>query len=322
MGKTAEDINETPEEEAVRLEAEEAATIKAEEDAEAKRLEDEEALRLKEEAEAEKRETLEAEGKTPEEIDEILATEGDELEIVREGSQPEADKTVGIRKRINKLNTKVAIATEGEATANTELALEKEKNTLLALALEQAKGNGKAPEMPNPDDFDQGTSDPGFISKQTEYHKSVVTAEVARQVAEATQITVDHSDQNVKNRDLEQKQTKHYERATDIGAKDYEETEDIAIEALGGNQIVNQIIDNFDDSHILLYYLGKNVGEAEKIAGLIKSNPVKGVAALGRLSAELKVKPKKTKIAPDPDKDLQGGAGAAKGRGPKGATFE
>ena len=62
---------------------------------------------------------------------------------------------------------------------------------------------------------------------------------------------------------------------------------------------------NFEDSHVILYYLGKNPEEATRIANLIKTNPIRGVAEMGRLSAELKIKPK-TKIVADPDEEING----------------
>lgn len=236
------------------------------------------------------------------------STETEEVEIVREseGSQPISDNQTGIRKRINKLNSKVTAANEATSGANAELELEKEKTKLLNIALEQAKQSKPAPTAPNPDDFDEGINDPGYIKQHGEYTQSIIQQQVATQVAAATQQSVQTVNLNTQSQALQQKQVKHYERVNEMGIKNYSEIEDKAIGILG-NETVIQIIDNFDDAHIILAYLGtdKNLSEAENLANLIKTNPIQGVAAIGGLRKDLKVRPK-TKTAPDPDTEIKG----------------
>jgi hypothetical protein len=249
---------------------------------------------------------------TTEEPEESAETKDVEVEIVREGTQPQFTQQQlndTVSKRVKRLNRKVDEINDASNTANTELAIANEKNKILEIALQQAKSVKAAPNPPKADDFDGGTNDPEFIKKQDEYHHSIITSEVARQVSEATINTASTTDINAKSQELQRKQLKHYERANEIGAKDYATTEDKALEILG-NEVANHMIDNFDDSHILLYYLGKNPVEAEHLSDLLKSNPIKGVAEIGRLSSELKIKPK-TNIAPDPDEEIQGGAPTA-----------
>jgi len=305
MGNEAEEViieKQTPEEI-------EAAETKAKEEAEAEKATQVEAEKA--DTEAAKRSELEDEGKTPEEIDEAIkamSAEAGEFEIVREGTQPQftqqqLDNVVG--KRVKRLNGKVEKSTEATELANTELALERDKNKILEIALEQARqGKSNAITAPNPDDFDEGYNDPGFIKKQSEFNNEFIKRSVAEQVAEATKTTTANADVISKSKTLESKQLKHYERAAKIGAKDYEATEDKALDILG-SEVANHVIDNFDDSHILLYYMGKNPAEAERISNLLKSNPIRGVAELGRLSSELKIKPK-SKVAPNPDEEING----------------
>lgn len=231
-----------------------------------------------------------------------------EVEVVLEGgdgSQP--DTQHGIRKRINKLNNKVVKAEGATTDAEQRLALSEEKNKLLTLALEQKKP-AEVATPPDPADFDDGARDPKYVRALNEYNQPIIAAEVQKQTANLTPAPVDTVD-----RDLERKQTKHYERAAVLGAKDFDETEDKAIEILG-NDTVNQLIRNFDKSELVLYYLGKNPAKAEEIAQLIKTNPIAGVAELGRMEARLSAKPKSTtEPTPDPDEELQGGSpGAAK----------
>ena len=116
----------------------------------------------------------------------------------------------------------------------------------------------------------------------------------------------------------------HYKRADALKVKDYDETEDKAIEILG-QDVVNQLIANTDKSPELLYYLGKNPGKAQEMAEMVKTNPVKGVFELGRLGAKLSARPKsRTKPAPAPEGEQRGGGAGRKQvrRGPAGAKFE
>lgn len=310
MGKTAEKIVE--QDEPIVDAADVEAQAKA--DAETQAANDEEIKLLKEESDAETRAELEAEGKTPEEIEEALKAADDtgEVEIIREGTQPQEKFTQqqfnnGIQKRVKRLNKQVDVANEDAAQSNAEVGLLTEKNKILQMALDQAKQNSVAEvKQPNPEDFDEGLSDPEYVKQNNAFTNAMIAKQVAEQVAKATQSTTDTNSQTKQSEALLSNQVKHYERAEEIGAKDYEETEDQALKVLG-NEVANEIISNFDDSHIIMYYLGKNLNEASRISGLLKTNPIKGVAEVGRLSAELKLKPKsKTKAVADPDENVNG----------------
>ena len=312
MGDPAEiEDNENLDAEA-KAKAEEEARLAAEAEAEA-------AAKAKEEAEAKLREQLEAEGKTEEEIAAAIAEqsqETEEFEVVREGTQPQTtfdQQQVNdiVSKRVKKLNSKVKEVSEENANTNAELEIERERNKLLQLALEQAKGNSQEPEKPltppNPTDFDDGVNDPGYIEAHAKYTQALIDKGVSEGIAKVTQSMTEDTSQKQKSEALLSKQVKHYEKADKMGAKDYSETEDVALEIFG-NDYANQIIDNFDDSHVILYYLGKNPEEAKRIKKLIETSPVKGVAEVGRLSAELKLKPKKVDIA-SPDEEVKGDGG-------------
>lgn len=266
----------------------------------------EELAEKKAEDEATQRAELEAEGKTEDEINAAMS-EGEENEIVREVTQPQkfTQKQVDdiVSNRVKRLNRKSDVIDEAAAAANTELEIEREKTKLLQLALEQAKQSKST--APNEEDFEDGVSDPKYKEQLTTYNQSVIAAEVTRQVTEAQSQSANVVNLNVRNDQLQKKQRKHYERAAEIGVKDYETTEDVALEILG-NEVVNQIIDNFEDSQNIMYYFGKNPDEAKHISNLLKTSPIQGVAELGRLSGELKVKPKTIKPAPDPDEEISG----------------
>lgn len=241
----------------------------------------------------------------PDALEDIPGSEGAaEVEIVRagkEGSQP--DKQHGIRKRVNKLNAKLAEANDATANTQAELEHEREKNKLLQLALEQ-KPDASLP--PDPVDFDSGVADPRYAEALRTFNQPAIDAAVTKateRLAPAQAAPI--------NPGLESNQRKHYERAAELGAKDFDEVEDVAITALG-SEIANHLIQNSSQSHLVLYYLGKHPDEAEAIKELVASNPIKAMLQIGRLEAELSVKPKaNVESAPDPDEELQGGTPSA-----------
>lgn len=254
-------------------------------------------------------ETAEVEAVEPE-LDEdgleVEPKEDDEVEIVREGTQPQfTQQQVNdiVNKRVKRLNGKVTEASDNSVQSNAELDLAKEKNKILELALDQAKATKKAEvKLPDPNDFDEGVNDADYISQYSNYTQSIIASQVAEQVAKATETVSITNDHAQRSDALLKKQVKHYERADEIGAKDYEATEDKALEILG-QDTANHVIDNFDDSHVILYFLGKNPDEANRIANLLKTHPIRGVAEVGRLSAQLQIKPKNKPIA-DPDEEI------------------
>ena len=243
-------------------------------------------------------------------------TEVEEFEIVStvdDGSQPK-DSNSGIRKRINKLNSKVEEAQEEASNVSSELAIARQKNELLQLALDQQKAKPEAVMPPNPLDFDDGAGDPKYVAALNGYNQQFIQAEIAKHTAQQPAAPT-------RDVELEKRQVAHYERAAKLGMNDFDETEDKVIDILG-KDIVNQFIKASDHSQTVLYHLGKNPDKAEQIGQLIKSNPIKGVLKLGALGAELKVQKKARKPAPNPDKELAGAHPGARRKGGKGPTFE
>lgn len=242
---------------------------------------------------------------------EIEPAESDEVEIVREGTQPQfSQQQVNdiVSKRVKRLQNK-----EAPVDNTPELELAREKNKILEIALEQAKATKKAEvKLPDPNDFEDGVNDAGYIDQHNKYTQTSIASQVAEQVAQATQTASVTQSEEQQSSALLSKQVKHYERADEIGAKDYEATEDKALEVLG-QATANHIIDNFDDSHIILYYLGKNPDEAKRIAHLLETQSIKGVAEVGRLSAQLQIKPKNKTVA-DPDEEIISDGNAQEGQ--------
>lgn len=231
-----------------------------------------------------------------------VATENEVFLEGDEGSQP--DKQIGIKKRINKLNAKRDEAVAETTEAERKLAISEEQNKLLRMAVEQ--NQAVAPTPPDPKDFDDGVKDPKYVQAFNEYNEPLIDAAVQRRTSHLAQVKDEGVDPN-----LVKMQTKHYERADELAIKDFEEVEDKAISILG-KETVNGLVQNSTNSHLVLYYLGKNPDKAEAYAELIKTNPVKAILDLGALGTNLSVGPKhKTEPTPDPDEELQGGSPSA-----------
>jgi hypothetical protein len=275
------------------------------------------------EAETENLDELETEEEAVE-GEEGEKVEAEEFDVVRDvgESQPPQAKQTGFQKRVNKLNAKIDTANQEKDKASNDADILREKNKLLEIALEQAKGNQANPLIaPNPDEYHAGEFDAEFIKKKEAYTDARIAKQVADQVAEATKLTVQTQQNAVVNNVLQGKQEEHYARAEKLGVKEYDKVEDKAIEIMGLEN-VNHIVGNFSDSEKILFYLGKNPKEAEALNDLIKKNAIQGVAALGELRASIKVKPKSKTNAPNPDDELEGGSSPTTGtRGPKGAKF-
>lgn len=65
-----------------------------------------------------------------------------------------------------------------------------------------------------------------------------------------------------------------------------------------------------DGDPSLVYALGKNAKELDRISELSKSNPVKAIAELGKLQSQITVKPKARRPANPPEKGVQQNSGA------------
>lgn len=81
--------------------------------------------------------------------------------------------------------------------------------------------------------------------------------------------------------------------------------EDVAIEILG-KDMVNAVISRFPNSHVLMYHLGKNPQEAERLINLASVDGTQATIEFANLAKDLQVRPK-SKPIPEPDEELAGG---------------
>lgn len=251
--------------------------------------------------------------------------ESQEVDIVLpqdDGSQPDQELIDRvISKKVKKLNRRKKEDDRELEQTRSDLAISEEKRKLQDIRIAQLS-EAEAPKLPDPDDFDDGTLDPKYQTRVEAYHEHRAEAAAKKFAPKPVQ-----DDEPRQDPELKRRQTAHYVKADKLGLKNYEEVEADAIEILGKDIVNEVIIGGSDNSHVIMYYLGKNPAIAEDITDLMKSDPVKGVLRIGALGDKLKIVPSKVNKnpAPDPDDELEGRSpsrskGYAK-RGPKGATY-
>jgi len=227
------------------------------------------------------------------------------IEITREskGSLP-SGSNVGVRKRVNDLNAKVDKANLGKKQATEDLEMEKRKNEILQLRIDHMSSGGNGYAKPNPDNYDDGIYNPKFEEDSAKFK---IKEEVQKQVAESTKDIRKKTQDEKAEANLRHSQETYYTQADSLEVSDFGDTEQKALDVLGLDAS-NAIINNFTkDSHLLMYFFGKNKQDAEHFRGLWDSNKIQAVAEIGGILAEMKVSPKTaTAPQPDPDEELEG----------------
>ncbi|WP_347851981.1 hypothetical protein [Planktomarina sp.] len=98
----------------------------------------------------------------------------------------------------------------------------------------------------------------------------------------------------------------HYKSAADLKADDFSDTENAAREILG-DDVSKEVITRFKGSSAaMLYHLGKNTAEAQRLRELQTTDITGLVVELTRLSDRLSAAPNNPS-APPPDEPLEGG---------------
>ncbi len=251
--------------------------------------------------------------------------QADETSLEDQGSQPGKDKQPkGFIRRIQKQKAKLAGAQDELAKAREEssrkdreielLKLEKETN-----AAEKSQSTNQTKGEPDPDDYDDGIYDKNYLA-DTRKHLTEVAKETARQeFANLTQQQTQGQKDQEKESGREEALKAHYSKAAKMGVKDYEAVDDKAWDILG-HEFVSAVAENFENSHKIIYHLGANPKEAEKLLAMMKSNPIKGVAWVSKLDAKLAGS--RHPEPPEPDEEYRGGRTSSKGSSfSDGATF-
>lgn len=198
---------------------------------------------------------------------------------------------------------KLAEANEANAGVSKELDTVKEENRLLLLALKNqtTETNEPAPLVkPNHEEFLEGRDDKKYLAELETFENDKVERAVAAQVKKLTEGQEKAAPAPQTNGQIdpaiEQRQRAHFERVVDLGVDDYDASEQVVADIFGG-EILSRVIDSFDNSDKMVYFLGKesNQAEAKKIAGLLKSGDrgaIRAIAALGKLDENLKRVPR------------------------------
>lgn len=258
-------------------------------------------------------EVIDTEAEIVESAENAEATVDEEVEIVVEGEeQPASIPLHALHKRLGREKRKTSAANTEAEEAQRKAEMLEEENKLLRLQAQQIQPASR----PNEDDFDTVAE---YEAAREKYDNARIDEAVTKKTAEILQANQNQTAQTVTEGNLNQQIDKHYERSAALKVPDYSEVESVAADVLG-DDIAKQIVANTDESHLLMYHLGKNPAKAERLKALIESNPLKGVMEIGRLAGSLKVKPK-TKIALDPETVVDGGVSTSQTQGAKGTVF-
>ncbi|MCB1725757.1 MAG: hypothetical protein KDJ39_18895 [Gammaproteobacteria bacterium] len=220
--------------------------------------------------------------------------------VVDEEGMPPSD-TVPLRAHLNSKAKWKGKLQKAEKSAEALAA----ENDLLRMQLQQTQGGGKrgtAPKMPTLEDCDYDEDE--FRRRSVEYAKSVSVEEARRAAAEMIENSQRSAQLQSKDADTEAALDRHYTNAGKLKVDDFEAAEDRVIEIFG-RDAAREIIANVEDSHLLMYWLGKNPDKASHYADLLKRSPVKGIFALGELRSKIKVQPR-GKSSPSPDEAVEG----------------
>lgn len=229
--------------------------------------------------------------------------ESPEFELVREGetqAPKKAEVPVGLKQRFKKLTGQ-----KKEAEAEAEKARKQQEELQEEIKrLKQSLDSGSEKGPPDPNNFDGGVYDPEYVKALNSYNDKVIEERISQRLQESQQKSYQEQTQHVQSQEMEKALMDHYKRATDLGAKDYAEVEDKAMEVLGEENF-KHLASNIDDSEVIMYYFGKNPEVAEQYSEMLRTKPIKALAEIGRLLAQIKKKPKSEPL-PDPDEELEG----------------
>jgi len=225
----------------------------------------------------------------------------EEVEIVVEGEEKPASKTqvpYGYRKRFNKLNGKIDVANTAADEAQRQTEMLREENKLLRL---QAQAGSPA-SRPDEDNFDTRAE---YLTALDEYDNGRIAKIAQEQASQIVQQNYAQTTQVNQDAKLEESIGEHYERASTLKMKNYEELEDKAIDVLG-NDLSKVIMANTEKSHLIMAHLGANPGKAAELVELVKVNPVKALVKAVEIGNSLSVKAKSS--PPSPETKVEPGA--------------
>lgn len=252
--------------------------------------------------------------------------EGEEQDqIVLEGETPpqETVPLTSYLKRVGKLTGRVKEAKGENSEQKERIEFLEDQVKIYKLDAQQRKDAPPPVELPNPDDFDDGVGDPGYVTKINEYNQSKIKEGIQQGIAEIAKATSVNKVQTDSAASLDSKMKTHCADAAKLKVKDYIETEDKAIAIFGQENFSSLVTFLPGRSHVAAYYFGKNPEKAQKYQDMFEADPGRALIEIGGLLEKVKVKSVNSKDLPDPDEEVEGGKlPTKKKRGPVGAKYE
>ena len=237
-----------------------------------------------------------------------------------------------IAKARHKGEAKLTEAKEENAGVTQELTLANEELTLLRLALKNKTEESNDPAAlvkPNHEEFAEGRDDKRYLAEMEAFDNDKIQRVVSAQVKKLTEGQEKTAPAPQTNGQVDPAVTKrqraHFERVVDLEVEDYDASEQVVADMFGAD-VLSRFIDSYDNSHMMVYYLGKekNQAEAKELAGMLKGDERGGILALGALgilNRDLKRVPRSGK----PTGKQPGNASVEEddnSAGPPSATFE
>lgn len=240
--------------------------------------------------------------------------EPEEVEIVLEGEEePPSVPLPQMKKRLGRAKRQVEAANSEADEAKKRAAMLEEEVKLLRMS----KTQGKPDVRPNENDFD--THDE-FKAAEDKWLQAQIKEAARKEAQELLETTHTQNTQAQVEANLGKQIDAHYERSAKLKVPDYEAVEEVAVNILG-DDIARQIVANTEDSHLLMYHLGKNPARAEQLKQLLLAQPLKGAMEIGGIAKGLKARPKSS-AAPNPETVVEGGARQNEFKVPAGVKIE
>lgn len=195
-----------------------------------------------------------------------------------------SDNTKQMIKRVIGQRDEAREKAKTEAEINQDLLA---RNALLEqqLKLLSAGAREKAGEPDKPTLAKCGGDAARYEAELARYYEATEEARIEKTVKKQLQ---SHSSSNAEKESQEQFSRavdSHYERAQKLGVADYEQAETQAIQVLG-TKLVEAITMKVPNSEQLIYMLGSDVKEAQRLKALFAKDPDAATIETGRLSAK------------------------------------
>jgi hypothetical protein len=125
--------------------------------------------------------------------------------------------------------------------------------------------------------------EPSSFDSKEEYTQAAIDYKKSVEKQAVNQVLANQEVQKQQT-SFSQKADEHYQRVEKTGNADYEEAELNVLTELG-QEFLDGIVGNADNSEQILYMLGNRSDEMKRIKALLQVNPVKATMEIGRLSA-------------------------------------